>query len=112
MYRVAAIKNNVIVNVLRADTMDAVDSLPVLLPEIDVFVIETDETNKAMVNGLVRAGKFYPAAPYASWQFNEQSLVWEAPEPEPTIPEGKYLLWDEDSTSWNILDIPVFVEED
>ena len=112
MYRVAAIENNVIINVLKADTIDAVNALSTMLPEVELFITETEETNKAMVNGLVRSGKFYPCAPYPSWQFDEDALVWKAPEPEPSVPEGKYSLWNENSVSWEILDIPVFVEEE
>ena len=41
---------------------------------------------------------FIPPKPYASWNLNESSCLWEAPVAYPT--DGKMYSWDEASTSW------------
>jgi hypothetical protein len=42
---------------------------------------------------------FIPPKPYASWDLNEDTCLWEAPTPMP-VEEGKFFTWDEDTTSW------------
>lgn len=41
---------------------------------------------------------FIPPKPYASWDLNEDTCLWEAPTPMPT--DDKRYAWDEDTTSW------------
>ncbi len=41
---------------------------------------------------------FYAPQPYASWQLNESTWLWEAPTPYPT--DGNRYEWDEATTSW------------
>lgn len=43
---------------------------------------------------------FIDPQPFLSWTFNENTLNWEAPEPEPDTSEMHY--WDEDSKTWII----------
>lgn len=45
---------------------------------------------------------FIPPKPFASWQLNETSCLWDPPTPMPT--DGKMYRWDEDTTSW--IEIP------
>ena len=42
---------------------------------------------------------FIPPKPFASWTLNATTCLWEAPTPMP-IEEGKFFVWDEDTTSW------------
>lgn len=42
---------------------------------------------------------FIPPKPFASWDLNEDTCLWEAPTPMP-VEEGKLFTWDEDTTSW------------
>jgi hypothetical protein len=42
---------------------------------------------------------FIPPKPFDSWNLNEDTCLWEAPTPMP-IEEGKFFIWDEDTTSW------------
>jgi hypothetical protein len=42
---------------------------------------------------------FIPPKPFASWNLNEDTCLWEAPTPMP-VEEGKFFTWDEDTTSW------------
>ena len=41
---------------------------------------------------------FYKPQPYASWNLNDDSCIWEAPTAYPD--DGKFYLWEEDTTSW------------
>jgi hypothetical protein len=42
---------------------------------------------------------FIPPKPYASWLLNEETCNWNAPVEMP-VEEGKFYVWDEDTTSW------------
>jgi hypothetical protein len=42
---------------------------------------------------------FIPPKPYASWLLNEDTCNWNAPVEMP-VEEGKFFVWDEDTTSW------------
>ena len=42
---------------------------------------------------------FIPPKPYASWILNEETCNWNAPVEMP-VEEGKFFIWDEDTTSW------------
>jgi hypothetical protein len=48
---------------------------------------------------------FIPPTPYASWIVNETTCTWEAPTPMPTE-EGKFFIWNEETTSWESHDVP------
>lgn len=41
---------------------------------------------------------FIPPKPFASWNLNESSCLWEAPVAYPT--DGKRYAWDEPTTTW------------
>ena len=41
---------------------------------------------------------FIPPKPFASWNLNESSCLWEAPFAYPT--DGKRYAWDEPTTTW------------
>ena len=45
---------------------------------------------------------FIPPQPYPSWSLNEDTCRWEAPTPMPD--DGKMYNWDEDTTSWVIVE--------
>lgn len=46
---------------------------------------------------------FIPPKPYNSWIFNEENLAWDAPIPYPDVEEGERYYWDEDQTSWTLI---------
>lgn len=48
---------------------------------------------------------FIPPTPYASWVLNEDTCIWEAPTPMPE--DGQLYAWDEDTTSWVVVEEPV-----
>lgn len=41
---------------------------------------------------------FIPPKPYASWQLNEDTCLWDSPVAMPT--DNKMYQWDESTTSW------------
>ena len=44
---------------------------------------------------------FIPPKPFASWNLNEDTCLWEAPVAYPT--DGEMYRWNEDTTSWELL---------
>ncbi len=51
---------------------------------------------------------FLPPKPFNSWVLNETKGEWEAPIERPVVSTDKVAIWDEDSLSWEIQDLPVF----
>ena len=47
---------------------------------------------------------FIPPKPFASWQLNESTCLWDPPTPMPT--DGQMYRWDEDTTSWVVIPAP------
>ena len=45
---------------------------------------------------------FIPKKPYNSWILNETTCLWEAPIAYPD--DGKIYLWNEETTSWDLVD--------
>jgi len=44
-----------------------------------------------------------PKPPYNSWTLNSEKGIWEAPTPRPT--DGKAYDWDEETTSWDVVEV-------
>jgi hypothetical protein len=44
---------------------------------------------------------FISPQPFPSWTLNENTCLWDAPTPMPT--DGKLYSWDEETTSWVVL---------
>jgi hypothetical protein len=57
--------------------------------------------NYAGIGYTYDAGRdaFIPPKPFASWNLNEETCLWEPPVPMP-VEEGKIFVWDEDIPSW------------
>ena len=51
---------------------------------------------------------FIPPKPFASWQLNEDSCLWEAPTPYPTdvgtAEAPKRYVWNEETVSWKLVE--------
>ena len=45
---------------------------------------------------------FYAPQPFASWTLNEETCLWEAPVAYPD--DGQMYEWDEDTTSWVVVE--------
>lgn len=46
---------------------------------------------------------FIPPRPFASWSLNEDTCLWDAPVAYPT--DGKQYKWNEDTQSWDHLEL-------
>ena len=49
---------------------------------------------------------FIPPQPFASWQLNETTCLWQPPVPYPTDStkqNPKFYIWDEETVSWKLL---------
>jgi hypothetical protein len=44
---------------------------------------------------------FIPPKPFASWELNEDTCLWESPVPYPD--DGELYTWNEDTTSWDLV---------
>ena len=60
--------------------------------------------NFAAVGGFYDKEKdeFIPPKDYPSWVYNEETCLWNAPIPYPQ--DDKEYEWDEETTSWKIID--------
>tara|TARA_R110000803_G_scaffold11797_1_gene34955 strand:- start:2 stop:391 length:390 start_codon:yes stop_codon:yes gene_type:complete len=52
---------------------------------------------------------FIPKKPFASWILNETTCLWEAPVAKPELTEeqitnNNYYVWNEETTSWDLVD--------
>jgi len=45
---------------------------------------------------------FIPPKPFESWVLNETTCLWVAPVPHPE--DGEFYAWDEESTSWTLVE--------
>lgn len=45
---------------------------------------------------------FIPPQPFASWTLNEDTCLWDAPVPYPS--DGQIYIWNEDTTSWDLIE--------
>ena len=47
---------------------------------------------------------FIPIKPYNSWTLNEDTCQWKAPTPKPDSESGEKYEWNEETTSWDLVD--------
>lgn len=47
---------------------------------------------------------FIPPKLYASWSLNENTCLWDPPMPYPN--DGQIYLWNEETTSWDLVETP------
>lgn len=90
MAKFAVIENELILNIIEADSKEIAESATG-----HTCIEFTDEP--AGPGGRYVNGVFIQVQPYPSWVLNQDN-IWEAPVPTPTEP-GPWR-WDEDSTSW------------
>lgn len=99
MARFAIISNDVVENVVEAESFDVVQ---LLLPVAEILP-ESEETGVAYIGQrFFRAlGKFEPVKPYPSWTFDEEEFKWVAPKQPKSADET---IWDEPAGEWITLD--------
>lgn len=90
--------NDLISNVVVADTDKAATILEKLIPKAKSIILVTDVTGPAIIGGDVFRGKFRPPSPFSSWHWDENNWSWAAPVPYPE--DGSVYTWIEDEQSW------------
>ena len=112
------IENGVVTQVIVVDNKDCADANGVEKEYIGAAFCERlfgGEWKQTSYNGNMRknyAGigysynadidAFVPPQPFASWQLNETTAQWEAPTPMPD--DGERYSWDEETTSWVVIE--------
>lgn len=100
MARYAVIKEEEVINVIIADSIDIAESVTGLM------CVEYTGENPAGIGWGYNSvlGKFIAPKPYPSWILNETTCVWEAPTPLPDN-ENVYV-WNEETVSWDLVPTP------
>ena len=88
----AKIENNIVVNIVNADSE--------WIALQDGIWREYTENTPAGIGWEWNKEKSraIPPKPFASWSLNSDTYLWEAPTPMPT--DGKRYTWDEATTAW------------
>lgn len=79
-------------------------------PAADQSIIEGDEARQRKNYAGIgftydrERDAFIPPKPFDSWVLNEETCLWEAPVPYPD--DGKDYEWDEETTSWVVVEEP------
>lgn len=97
MANYAIIENNIVTNVIVADTLEIAKTIT------GMSCIESTDINSASPGGTYDGIYFTPPNPYPSWLLNNDTRQWYPPIPVPD--DGKLYLWDEENTSWKEEDI-------
>lgn len=92
MANYAIIENNIVTNVIVADTLEIAETITGML------CIESTDLNSANVGGTYDGFHFTPPSPYPSWLLNNDTRQWYPPTPVPN--DGKLYLWNEENSSW------------
>jgi hypothetical protein len=115
----AKIENGVVTQVIVVDNKDTADASGVEKEHIGAAFCERlfgGTWKQTSYNGNKRknyAGigytynadidAFVPPKPYASWVLNNDTAQWEAPVPMPD--DGDKYSWDEETTSWVVMEV-------
>lgn len=95
MANFAIIENNIVTNVVVADSLeDAQSANP------DKILFDADSLGIA-VGSFKENNIWYPAKPFNSWIWNEEDLRWIAPVSPPEDDKAYY--WNEDIVNWSEL---------
>ena len=101
MANFAVIDNGTVINTIVADSQEVAEAVT------GFGCAEYTEENPLGINWYWdnTANGYIPPAPYASWVFNYELKVWEAPTPMPTPEEGQSYNWNEETTSWDLVSL-------
>jgi hypothetical protein len=96
MSRYAVIENDVVVNVILADTQEIAEQVS------GKICIEYTEENPLAIDWywMEEAGKYISPTTYASWTYNLLLNSW-VPPIEMPVEDGKYFTWNEELISWD-----------
>jgi hypothetical protein len=87
---VAIIDNDIVVNVIVVTAEH----------ELEDGEVEYSDANPAGIGWEYDGTGFTPPQPFPSWSLN--GYVWEPPVPMPD--DGEPYMWDEDTTSWKLIE--------
>lgn len=101
MANYAVIDNQKVINVIVADSIEVAEEIT------GKTCIEYTEEVPLGIDWYWNdtADTYIMPAPFSSWAYNYELKVWEAPTPMPTLSEGQYCNWNEETTSWEIIDL-------
>lgn len=102
MANYAVIDNQKVINVIVADSAEIAEEIT------GKTCIEYTNEAPLGINWYwdATADAYIMPAPYASWVYNYELKVWEAPTPMPTE-EGKGYTWNEETTTWDSFNLPI-----
>lgn len=92
---IAILSNNIVENVIVADSIDAALNV---IGDADMIVV-TDATGPAYIGGDFYEGRFREPRPYPSWEWNNNN--WEPSTPYPS--DENIYLWNENQRKWELL---------
>jgi hypothetical protein len=96
----AVIENNKVVNTIVADSKEIAESLT------EKECVEYNENNLAHVGGDYSEGYFYIPQPFPSWTKENGQWISPTPKPEDDLENSIFYGWNEETLSWDELNIP------
>jgi len=98
MIKFAEIDNDSRVVNIVLSTDAGISAIPGIFIKVDL--INNPNRGDAHIGGSYNkdADKFIAPKPYPSWELDENTLEWNAPEVKPN--DGKIYMWDENDLSW------------
>ena len=98
MIKFAVIKDDVVTNIIVAESQADAEQLTNLLC-IDI----TDERH-AIIGATYSNGHFITNPPYPSWEYDEVTKNFMPPVDYPDVDENERYVWNESTLSWDLLD--------
>jgi len=101
MAKYAVINNEKVINIIVADSLEIAQEVT------GSICIEYTSEAPLEINWYWddTANNYIMPAPHTSWIYNYESKVWQAPTPMPEAEDGKFYNWNEETTSWDLLNI-------
>jgi hypothetical protein len=103
MAKYAVINNKTVINIISADSLEVAQEVTG-----NVCIEYTDEA-PLQISWYWddTANNYIMPAPYTSWIYNYELKTWQAPTPMPEAEDGKFYNWNEETISWDLLNIDV-----
>ena len=91
----AVIKNNLVTNLIIADSKELAESIS------ELSCVEIQGPLDCKIGYSYANNKFIEPSPHASWTYNEELETWVAPVP---LPDDENLyIWSEEDLEWKIV---------
>ena len=101
MANYAVIDNETVINTIVADSLEVAQEVTgqTCIEYTDEAPLGINWYWDATANGYIMP------APYASWVYDYELKAWEAPIPMPEPAEGQSCVWNEETVSWDLVNI-------